>query len=613
MKKNIYFSVVAAALMGVTCVSCSDFLDPEYKTNDGKTADMQFNEDPQSLLSAAMMNLRSLVDQTFLYVSGTDLYTNQQDAHGDDPFAKYELTPEESEVKSYYSTAYQIINFANGSIYYSNAEGELGLQARFVRDYCYYLLTQQFGAVPYVTEYITSAQTSYPRMDLSELYPALIADLEDLSQKLPATNNHDGKACQQAAKALLAKICLAAGWDLNTKLSSAAEGTYSVSGTDYFKKAAQYAEAAIGRIDLTMSHQDKWAPVNEGNVEEIFSVQYDRAAQAAVGTTTKSGNSMQNAFSGYWMPPTTHGYKQGNHNHVQSMKSVYLFEKGDQRFESTFMTTFYGYVEGQWGKTGYYAYYNATAAEKENLHIGHRFFPWYTTVSEAEKEFKEKKDLYAQGDCANPAFACILGASTGGSKVTKYKFEADGSFTKTTPEYNVHTGYGANVSEGMTVKKWDDPATEQVINTGNGYRDIVLLHVSDMYLVAAEAYLMASQEGEALAKLNAVRNRAGLSSLSSLAGYTPAYKTMYYTEWVPTSLDVILDERARELYAENQRWIDLRRTKQLVRYNVAFNEYINSVADMQNADGEVKWYRPLPITEIESNTGISEEEQNPGY
>lgn len=612
MKKKTYFSVFAAALIGFSLSSCDEYLEPEYKTNGGQTADDQFSKDPQSLLNAAMLNLRTLTNQTYLYVSGTDLYTNQQDAHNDDPYAKYTLTPSESEVESFYSTAYNVINYANGAIYYSNATSEVGLQARFVRDYCYYLLSQQFGAVPYITNYILSAETNYPRLALDQLYANVIEDLEDLAANLPATNNHDGKASQQAAKALLAKVCLAAGWDLETSLTDAANGTYSVNGTTYFTKAANYAEEAINGIALTMKFEDKWSPFKEGNDEEIYSVQYDRAAQASVGTTEKSGNSLQNYFSGYWMPSTTYGYKQGNHYHVQSNKSVYLFEKGDERFEGTFMTTFYGYIDGQWGTTGYYAYYNNTA--KDTLHIGHRFFPWWTTESEAQKEFSDKKDLYAKGCCANTAFACILGSTSTSEepKAIKYTFKADGSYTKETKVYNVHTGYGSLVSEGMTVKKFDDAATEQVTTTSNSYRDIVLLHVSDMYLVAAEAYLMAGNESSALSYVNKVRTRANAGDVS-FSGYNPAYKQYCYTTWTPTALDVILDERARELYGENQRWMDLRRTRQLVRYNIAFNEYITSADDMMNADKEIKWYRPIPTTEIESNTGISADEQNPGY
>ena len=78
-------------------------------------------------------------------------------------------------------------------------------------------------------------------------------------------------------------------------------------------------------------------------------------------------------------------------------------------------------------------------------------------------------------------------------------------------------------------------------------------------------------------------------------------------------IDLILDERARELYAEGHRWMDLRRTKQLVRYNVQFSEYISDAAAMANNKGEIKWYRPIPANEISANTGISQEDQNPGY
>jgi hypothetical protein len=63
-----------------------------------------------------------------------------------------------------------------------------------------------------------------------------------------------------------------------------------------------------------------------------------------------------------------------------------------------------------------------------------------------------------------------------------------------------------------------------------------------------------------------------------------------------------------------QRWMDLRRTRQLVRYNVAFNEMIGAASDMQNNKGETKWYRPIPTHEINSNTSMTESEsQNPGY
>ena len=161
-----------------------------------------------------------------------------------------------------------------------------------------------------------------------------------------------------------------------------------------------------------------------------------------------------------------------------------------------------------------------------------------------------------------------------------------------------------------SVKKFDDPESDQ-LSGSNDYRDIVIFHVSDMYLVAAEAYLMSGDATKSLAKLNAVRNRAGLASLASFSSYEPEYSTS--ATFTIRDIDVILDERARELYAERQRWTDLRRTKQLIRYNVEFNNYIASAADMANVAGEYKWLRPIPQEEISSNTGITNEDQNPGY
>ena len=73
------------------------------------------------------------------------------------------------------------------------------------------------------------------------------------------------------------------------------------------------------------------------------------------------------------------------------------------------------------------------------------------------------------------------------------------------------------------------------------------------------------------------------------------------------------DERARELYAEGTRWMDLRRTRQLVRYNVAFNSEVSSVDGMCNARGEVKWYRPIPSEELSNNDAMTSDSQNPGY
>ena len=189
-----------------------------------------------------------------------------------------------------------------------------------------------------------------------------------------------------------------------------------------------------------------------------------------------------------------------------------------------------------------------------------------------------------------------------------WTFKEDGSVLAKTVST---TDYETTVFEGLdfapTVKKWDDPNSLQSNSNTNCYRDIVVLHLSDIYLVAAEAYLMNNNEAKSIEYINAVRTRAGVGA-TTFATYSPEYATSTLRP-----IDLILDERARELYAEGHRWMDLRRTKQLIYYNVAYSYYITDAAQMANNAGEYKWYRPIPQAEINSNDALTDADQNPGY
>ena len=584
--------------------SCSNFLDAENKTAGGQTADEYFGKDPNAMLTATYSSLKSIVFSTDLYSRGTDLYIHTRGKAATE-FDTYTLTPENSTVKSFYSNVFKTVNLANGTISYASEGSSISYEARFLRNYGYYLLTQHFGGVPYITKYINDAETNYPRNTLSEVYANIIEDLTDLyNNSNLASQSHDGRASKQAVAALLAKVYLAAGWDLNTTLNDAAKGTYTVNNTEYFAQAASWAEKAINGISLTMSFQEKWSPFNEGNAEEIFSVQYERSGYS--GEITEGGHSMQNCFGGYYGTVNDSGLKAVSSEDQQSEKSMYLFEPGDLRYEATFMTTMYNAQKNgtvaNWGNEGYYAYYNV--ANLANFPIAKKYFPYYYTEAEVEAYINDHKNQFeVDAKYANDVRAVILTIPS----ITLYTFSAGGTYTKTTQAL---TAFNNGTSNGVCVKKFDDPASDQV-GSSNDYRDIVIFHVSDMYLIAAEAYLMAGQSTQALSKINEVRQRAGLAKLTSFNAYDPEYSTS--PAFTINELDLILDERARELYAEGHRWMDLRRTKQLVRYNIEFSEYISSAADMANKDGETKWYRPIPSNEISANTGITDEDQNPGY
>ena len=613
MKKNIYLSVIAALFAGFTLTACSDFLEPENKTAGGKTADDVFGKDATSLLTAAYSSLKSYGFSTDLFSRGTDLYIHTRGKSVSD-FDTYTFNTENGTISSLYSNVFKTINLSNGVISYAGADSQLGQEARFLRNYGYYMLTQHFGSVPYITQYINSADKNFPRTPLNEVYAAMIEDLTDLyNNSSLAAQSHTGKASKQAVAALLAKVYLAAGWDLDTSLGSAAEGSYTVNNTSNFSQAASWAERAINGINLTMSFEQKWSPFNEGNEEEIFSIQYERTGFP--GDIIDGGHAMSGAFGGYYGAYDASGIKGSSSEDCQSQKSMYLFEKGDTRYAATYMMVMYNATKDAsnipaWGTEGYYAYYNCTAAELAKMPICKVYFPYYYTEAEVQAWIDEHqsqliadKDKYANADVRISLLTL--------PQVTTWTYVQDNNGNAKWAKNKVSiSDYNAQTSNGACVKKFDDAAAD-FTNKSNDYRDIVLFHVSDMYLIAAEAYLMAGQNAQALDKINAVRGRAGLPALASFGAYQPEYTTT--GNFTIKDIDLILDERARELYAEGHRWMDLRRTKQLVRYNIQFSEYISSEAAMANNKGEIKWYRPIPANEISANTGISIEDQNPGY
>ena len=161
MKKNIYLSVIAALFAGFTLTACSDFLEAENKTAGGQTADDFFSKDASALLTAAYSSLKNYAFSTDLYSRGTDLYIVTRGKSVSD-FDTYTFNTENSTITNLYSNVYRTINLSNGVISYAGPDSQLGQEARFLRNYGYYLLTQQFGSVPYITEYINSAEKDFP-------------------------------------------------------------------------------------------------------------------------------------------------------------------------------------------------------------------------------------------------------------------------------------------------------------------------------------------------------------------------------------------------------------------------------------------------------------------
>ncbi len=116
-----------------------------------------------------------------------------------------------------------------------------------------------------------------------------------------------------------------------------------------------------------------------------------------------------------------------------------------------------------------------------------------------------------------------------------------------------------------------------------------LLRHAEVILLAAEAYNKAGgQDAAARTELNKIRKRAGLADVSVTLAGTALF-------------DAIVNEKFLELAHEGQRFWDL------VRWGKASSELTGTGYSSKND------LFPIPITEIDKNTELTEADQNPGY
>ena len=137
-------------------------------------------------------------------------------------------------------------------------------EAKFLRAYYHFELFKHFGPIPVVTTALTPDDIDLERNTVSEVFQAIVTDLEDASKVLPSSlsSNEAGRASKGAALALLGKAYLYWGDILDDQAK--------------FDLAAQYLQQVVdlGIYELADDYHTLFSLGQKNPGESVFEVQH---------------------------------------------------------------------------------------------------------------------------------------------------------------------------------------------------------------------------------------------------------------------------------------------------------------------------------------------------
>ena len=455
---------------------------------------------------------------------GTDLWTNGFDG-GDKHFNFYNanLNSRTASLNTTWNRLYQAVNAANAVI--SRAPKVEGLtedvksvrvgEVKFLRALYYHTLVQMWGPVPLPLVETQGVKTEAHRASVAEVYDAIIADLTDAIDALPAQASDYGRATKPAAEHLLASVYLSRA------------GTDAAQADDY-TNAAELAERVIN--DYNFQLLDDFADVfaqgeaAERHSEVVFAIQ-----NSSDFLTLESGNTLH----AYWLmkyddlPGMRRDVANGRpwaRFRPTDFTLTTLFDKEhDSRYEKSFKRVFYA------NSAGTYTTVN-----------GHQM-----TVEEGDTALYIVDEEWPADKIANAGYS-----------VYTLSLQTDRVY----PTLNKHL-------DPMR------PATPEM----RGSRDFLLFRLGETMLIAAEALMMDDRAAEAVVYINQLRTRA--AKIGATDAETAANRLAMQVTADQLNIDFILDERGRELLGEMKRWFDLTRTGKLLERVKLYNPDATGIQD----------------------------------
>lgn len=565
--KNKFLTILVTLLLAVT--SCSEeFLDEKpFSSYAPETLS------DESGIEAALKGLHYTFGQLWtwsdqqgwlcLWQVGTDVCSPGGIQGVEIPFFKYEdLNPENAGVNYMWSQGFRVINNANNAMKAIGEDGDPAklAEARFFRGYMYNMLATLYGDIPLLTEPTSSARTDFERTPVAQVNDQIVEDLKFAAGHLPDIDGAvtPSRANKHMAMQTLGEVYLR----LNKPDLAEAVLTEIINSQKFSLTNERFGIEASKPGDyfhdmFIFGNQRR----SQGNKEAIWTYELEYTKDVAGGFT----NAPQHRR--VWVPAYHNVPGMAYEVTDPALGKISTYGgRGNGRMRPSNWVKYQLYAEGDMRNSEY----NLTR------HFRYNAPNWSSTIGIDAKGFRVAAN--------SPAAVETRTVKTGDPVVNAPGDTLEAMFPYT--------------------RKWDsyDPSD------GWGWtciKDFPIMRFGETYLLRAEARFKNGNTGGAADDINVLRNRA-----FKIARQETGNANMGKVGASDISLDFILDERARELFAEENRRLTLMRTGTLLE-RAKLNKEATIKGTISGLDQRIKLW-PIPLSEIQRNKDVTWQ-NNPGY
>jgi hypothetical protein len=608
-------------LSGLFFQGCDKYLEENPLSKETSETLMESEKGLESLVGGAYVSLRAWYGRENGYdftEAGTDIYRSGADIRTSG-FCNYAsaLTQEEqfrsSAMWAELYTAINTCNFILSRIDGSPIEDKELLKKRkaevsYLRAHYYWLIVETWGGVYLSTEPTMDAVHTVTRSSVDDFYQVIFNDLETALSLAPDVPDEYGRISKPVVQAFLARMYLTRG---------------------NWAKAKEYADLVIANSNYAFisSWSDLWSLDNIKNSEVIWPVVY--SANPTYMTPALRDLSNISAITNQPVLWDNTGIIQregGNQglvlwliryeeipNSVWGMARDIENGRGFQRWMPTrfFLDLYNENLDQRWGSFQQVWIANDSTKipryklEETEFYINNVLVPWPISL--------DSTLFFKVGDTAivlkktavdTAVLMKVKNAKTG--KFMPHFVDPEKKYIIIGPDemyrLNSEGQYAQRKIYFPLAGKYRDNTIASLDVTGSK-RDVWVIRLAEMYLIAAEASLNSGDKPSAYDYLLELANNRAVggdgAALLSIYGVTAGGPEI--------DIDFILDERARELATEYLRWFDLKRTGKLVERVKAHNsEAALNIQEFHNL-------RFIPQTQLDAVYNKGEFTQNPGY